>query len=252
MFAKNKMVLALAMLAATGVAQAAVVGGTSATSDFLVGPATAGTLGKAGAGVTGQLSSHATSFDHYASALFKNSVNNSYKFTGKQLAAFGAPASHAGLGVWSFAQVGSNDVWFGEWDAEGTTTGSKVDGTHTAFYVGESGTVATTLPTTTVTYAVKSVNRGISATAALPSSTLTANFTTKTASSTGDIGFTGGTITTAGSDVKLAASSVSVASVSGTGGTLKGNFYGAGASSVAGVVSFTDRNKDTAFGGAKN
>ncbi|WP_455813433.1 Slam-dependent surface lipoprotein [Pseudomonas graminis] len=253
MFAKTKVVLALAMFAATGVAQATVTGATSASSNLIVGTATAGTVGMAGAGVVGQLESKITSFDHYALAPFKNAVNSSYSFSGKGLAAMGAPATHSGLGVWTFAKVGSNDVWFGEWDAEGTTTGSKVAGTHTAFYVGENGAVATTLPTTgPVTYAVKSINRGISATAALPSSTLTANFSTKTASSTGDIAFTGGTITTSASDVKLAASGVSVASVSGTGGALKGNFYGTGASSVAGVVSFTDRNKDTAFGGTKN
>lgn len=253
MFAKHKVVLALAIFATAGAAQATVNGATSATSNLIVGTANSGSVGQAGAGVNGQLSNAVSSFNHYALPAFKNAVNNTYKFSGKQLAAIGAPASHAGLGVWSFAQVGTQDVWFGEWDAEGTTTGSKVAGTHTAFYVGESGAVATTLPTTgPVTYAVKSINRGISATAALPSSTLTANFSTKTASSTGDIAFTGGTITTSASDVKLAASGVSVASVSGTGGALKGNFYGTGASSVAGVVSFTDRNKDTAFGGTKN
>lgn len=253
MFAKNKVVLALAILATTGVAQAAViVGGTSASSNLLIGQAGTTTPAVAGAGVSGQLNSAITAFSHFTLPMFKNSGNDGYKFSGKQLTAIGVPG-HGGLGVWSFAKVGTQDVWFGEWDAEGTAVGSKVNGTHTAFYVGNNGNVVTTLPTTgPVTYAVKSINRGTSATAALPSSTLTANFSTKTASSTGDIAFTGGTITTSASDVKLAASNVAVTSVSGTGGALNGQFYGTGASAVAGLVKFSDRNKDTAFGGTKN
>jgi hypothetical protein len=42
-----------------------------------------------------------------------------------------------------------------------------------------------------------------------------------------------------------------VASSSGTGGNLDGRFFGTGAAAVAGMVKFADRNRDTAFGGAK-
>lgn len=253
MFAKNKVVLALAILAATNVAHAAVVvSGTSASSNLLVGQAGTTTPAVAGAGVVGQLGGAISPFSHFTLPMFKNATNNTYKFSGGQLTAIGVPG-HGGLGVWTFAQVGTQDVWFGEWDAEGATVGSKVNGTHTAFYAGNNGNVTTTLPTTgPVTYKVSSINRGVSATAALPSSTLTANFTTKTASSTGDIAFTGGTITTSATDVKLAASNVGVSSVSGTGGALSGQFFGTGASAVAGLVKFSDRNKDTSFGGTKN
>ena len=43
-----------------------------------------------------------------------------------------------------------------------------------------------------------------------------------------------------------------VISVAGTNGALNGDFFGTGASAVAGTVKFADRSKDTAFGGSKN
>ncbi|WP_246050218.1 Slam-dependent surface lipoprotein [Brenneria nigrifluens] len=151
--------------------------------------------------------------------------------------------------------MGSQDVWFGEWDAEAAAgdgaIGDKVAGTHNVWYVGESGDVATTLPTgAPVTYTVQSINNYTGAT--LPTSTLTANFDGLTASSTGDISFSGGAITNTGSDVQLAANGVNVASSGGTNGDLAGNFFGTGAAAVAGIVTFADRNQDTAFGGSKN
>lgn len=255
----KKTVLALAVLGAVSTAEAAVVGGQSdAASPFHVGTATYGTAGAAGAGVTGQILNLVASFDHFALPAYFNSTTGVYSVSGRQLVADGAPGpgtpvDHSGLGVWSFAQVGSQDVWFGEWDAESTTgaIGTKVAGTHTVWYNGENGNVASTLPTAApVTYTVRSINNYSGST--LPTSTLTANFATGAASATGDIGFTGGTINTVGSDVRLAASGVSVASASGTGGSLDGKFYGTGAAGVAGIVTFSDRTKDTAFGGSKN
>ncbi|NIF23473.1 MULTISPECIES: Slam-dependent surface lipoprotein [Pantoea] len=252
----QKAVLAAALMGAMGMAQAAVVSAqsNSDTGGIRVG---ATSTGAAGAGVDGQLYNAKATFTHFADAKYQSTSTGVYHFTGRQLVADGAPGpagpgpDHTNLGVWSFAKVGSQDVWFGEWDAESTTAGTKAAGKHTVFYAGENGTVATTLPTTgPVTYAVKSINNYSGA--ALPTSTLTANFNTKAASSTGDINFSNGTISTSGAAVNLAASGVQVVSANGTGGALKGNFFGAGATGVAGIVTFSDRTKDTAFGGTKN
>ena len=255
----KKTVLALAVFGVVGTAQAAVVGGQSdANSPFQVGTATFGTPGAPGAKVSGQILDLVASFDHFALPQYFDSATGVYNVSGRELVADGAPGpgtpvDHSGIGVWSFAKVGSQDVWFGEWDAESTTgaIGSKVAGTHTVWYNGENGNVASTLPTgAPVSYTVRSINNYSGS--ALPTSTLTANFATGAASSTGDIGFTGGTISTVGSDVRLAANGVNVASASGTGGNLEGKFYGTGAAGVAGIVKFSDRTKDTAFGGSKN
>ncbi|MBK0032593.1 hypothetical protein IBT47_09880 [Erwinia sp. S43] len=256
----KKTVLAVAVLGVIGTAQAAVVGNQSYTeTGGLRVTKTTATTPVTAAYVDGQLGSIPVATTHFALSSYQDSTGV-YKWSGREIVANGdAPgpeipaANHSGLGVWSFAQVGSQDVWFGEWDAESTTAaiGTKVAGTHTVWYNGENGDVATTLPTAApVSYTVRSINNYSGST--LPTSTLTANFATGAASSTGDIGFTSGTISTVGSDVQLAANNVSVASASGTGGTLDGKFYGTGASAVAGIVTFSDRTKDTAFGGSKN
>ncbi|TNL09683.1 hypothetical protein CYD30_12630 [Kosakonia cowanii] len=256
----KKTVLALAVLGAVGTAQAAVVGGQSYTEAGGIHISQTATNPPATAAyVDGQLGNIPVVTTHFALSGYQDS-NDVYHWSGREIVANGdapgpeiPPANHSGLGVWSFAQVGNQDVWFGEWDAESTTgaIGTKVAGTHTVWYNGENGDVATTLPTAApVSYTVRSINNYTGS--ALPTSTLTANFATGVASSTGDIGFTGGTISTVGSDVRLAASGVSVASASGTGGSLDGKFYGTGASGVAGIVTFSDRTKDTAFGGSKN
>jgi len=158
---------------------------------------------------------------------------------------------HSGMGYFNFAQVASEAVFFGEWSQN---EASSSDPTHTVYYAGQAGDVATTLPGGEVTYNVKSLNNAYTGTSAdLPNSTLTANFGTWSASSTGDISFDGGLILVdADNRVALFADGVSVTSVSGTDGDLVGDFFGTGASAVAGIITFADSAKDTAFGGAKN
>jgi len=158
---------------------------------------------------------------------------------------------HTGIGYFNFAQVASEAVFFGEWSQN---EASSSDPTHTVYYAGQAGDVAVTLPGGEVTYNVKSLNNAYTGTSAdLPNSTLTANFGTWSASSTGDISFDGGLILVdADNRVALLADGVSVTSVSGTDGDLVGDFFGTGASSVAGIITFADSAKDTAFGGAKN
>jgi len=158
---------------------------------------------------------------------------------------------HSGMGYFNFAQVASEAVFFGEWSQN---EASSSDPTHTVYYAGQAGDVAATLPGGEVTYNVKSLNNAYTGTSAdLPNSILTANFGTWSASSTGDISFDGGLILVdADNRVALLADGVSVTSVSGTDGDLVGDFFGTGASSVAGIITFADSAKDTAFGGAKN
>lgn len=159
------------------------------------------------------------------------------------------PPSHASLGYFNFAQAGAQAVYFGEW----SNTGSASSPQHTVYYAGEAGNVASTLPTGTATYTVKSINNAYAGSgASLPSSVLTANFGSYSAVSSGDINFTGGTISVNGTRVQLGANNVAVASVAGSNGVLSGDFFGTGAAAVAGTVKFADRSKDTAFGGNKN
>jgi len=158
---------------------------------------------------------------------------------------------HTGIGYFNFAQVASEAVFFGEWSQN---EASSSDTTHTVYYAGQAGDVAATLPGGEVTYNVKSLNNAYTASADLPNSILTANFGTWSASSTGDITFDEGVILVdADNRVALFADGVSVTSVSGTDGDLVGDFFGTGASSVAGIITFAGETaKDTAFGGAKN
>jgi len=244
-----------------GVAQAAVLGDVSHADPggIRVGASTypASDQGSPGAGVDGQLRNAIASTSHFANTKYRDE-HGVYDYSGRQLVADGAPGpgsrggDHSKLGVWSFSQAGSEAVWFGEWNAESATgaVGSKTPGTHTVWYVGESKDVASTLPIgSPVRYMVRSINNYTGA--ALPTSTLTANFALGTARSTGDIAFSTGAIKTVNNDVRLTARNVSVASSSGTGGNLDGRFFGTGAAAVAGMVKFADRNRDTAFGGAK-
>lgn len=174
-------------------------------------------------------------------------------------------------GIWTFARAGLNDVWFGEWNAEASTgpTGTKVAGTHNVFYIGTkgilNGSVINDAGSNTVSYTIKSINNYVDNGTLLPTSQLSANFSTQVASSVGDIAFPNGTIAYAPyfTRVTLAANNVSVASANGTGGTLTGDFFGpsqggvmqnagVGPAAVAGIVTFTDRDKNTAFGGLRN
>jgi len=50
-----------------------------------------------------------------------------------------APATHTNLGVFSFAQAGSGDVWFGEWSENGSTAvnGTTYNGRQ-VYYIGDN------------------------------------------------------------------------------------------------------------------
>lgn len=179
-----------------------------------------------------------------------------YHFSGRQ-------RNNGPNGVWTFAQIGNSEVYFGEWNAEAATgpVGTKVAGTHNVFYAGllPRGGILNT----DATYQIKSINNYSNNGTNVPTSDLTVNFAQQTARSTGDISFTNGKVISSlsgqGQPGELSATNVSVASAGGTGGVLTGQFFAAGPlvsilrdpEVVAGYVTFEDRDKNTAFGGFK-
>lgn len=167
----------------------------------------------------------------------------------------GAPTDHDNLGVFAFAQVGSQDVWFGEWysrkdNAEGLAT-------HTVYYIGDNAD--TSVPTTgSATYNVAGINNySGTGTGNLLSGVFTANFATSK--------LTGSISNSAGYEVNVGLANInSDASISGstaiakqsgstvaTGGAVSGQFY-SNQTALAGIATFTNNKYDTAFGGTKN
>lgn len=162
------------------------------------------------------------------------------------------PASHSALGNFNFGQVGTQEVYFGEWWKAGDTPASA---SHTVYYAGDN--TNTTVPTSgTATYTVAGING--SATNLL-SGTFTANFGAGTLE--GSLAGTG----TAVSSLTLnsvtfnpgTAEFGGAASANGTAGVnnsgvVQGHFFGANAAALAGIAQFDNVSYNTAFGGAKN
>lgn len=241
--------LAVSLLALGTVSLAQAATFTSATSDSYyvnVGASTVNggphTSGYAGIGV------RATGIDQlvdfkglsaYAAADSNGVRSLSY--------ASSLPTDHSQMGVFKFVQIGSSDVWFGEW----SQTASASDGTHTVYYVGDS--TGATVPTSgTASYAVKGVsNYGANG---ILTGTFNANFGTSSLSGTLTNSASTYTINTAINASSASFSGVaSVSNLTGTTGTVTGNFYGANAASLAGIASFGSHSVyDVAFGGTKN
>ncbi|MDO3656158.1 Slam-dependent surface lipoprotein [Acinetobacter genomosp. 15BJ] len=162
------------------------------------------------------------------------------------------PASHSALGNFNFGQVGTQEVYFGEWWKAGDTPASA---SHTVYYAGDN--TNTTVPTSgTATYTVAGING--SATNLL-SGNLTANFgagtlqgsltgtgTAVSSLSLNGVAFNPGTAQFAG-----AASANGSAGVNNTG-VVQGHFFGANAAALAGIAQFNNAAYNTVFGGAKN
>lgn len=164
----------------------------------------------------------------------------------------GVPSDHTNLGVFHFAKVGTANLYYGEW----SQTASVGDGTHAVYYVGD--TAGTTVPTSgTATYSVNGIsdyaNKGPltgTFTANFGAATLTgsiANASTGYGVNIGTADIDGANIIGEG-DATATQSGVQVAS----GGQVSGRFYGSNAAALAGVVAFSGRQYNTAFGGTKN
>ncbi|EJL38458.1 hypothetical protein PMI01_00025 [Caulobacter sp. AP07] len=248
---KTLILAPIAALALCGVAQAAIVGQSTDTTQLRVGTSTinAGphTSGKPGVAVAGiGLSSYVDFAGLQASIPPVNGVTTINSPSS-------APGSHNGMGVFNFAKVSNADLYFGEW----SDTANVADGTHTVYYVGDN--TGTTVPTTgSATYAVKGIS-GYAANGPL-TGTFTANFGASTLSGSiasastgytvniGSVGISGANIASTTSNA-TATQSTTLAS----GGSVSGQFFGANAAALAGLVTFGGNSQyDTAFGGTKN
>ncbi|PHM62442.1 Slam-dependent surface lipoprotein [Xenorhabdus ishibashii] len=141
-------------------------------------------------------------------------------------------------------QIPNTEVYFGEWAQK---TPDKSDATHTVFYAGKDAT--TNLPTGgTATYTVKGLNQYNGNN--LLFGKLVANFGTKKLN---------GSLKNDSLNISIDANINDNAGFTGKAtangnihGVTDGKFYGDSAAALAGYAKFDgDRNKDTAFGGAK-
>lgn len=253
----STLALALAAMAATGLAQASeepFFGGSSNEAYIKVGKSDVDvypihTPGRAGISV--YTSGIDLQVDFQGLSTASTLIGSVYTLSSPIL----DPYHPSGMGVFAFSRAGSGDVWFGEWSGNGDIT----DGTHTAYYVGD--TTGTSLPSGgKVKYAVTGING--SGAGSVLSGTFTANFNTNRLS---------GKLTRTGSSTinKLTLGKNSsqnyvtidplTATFSGKAradttsqkGTVEGRFYGANAAALAGMATFADSSKDVAFGGGK-
>ncbi|KLU14201.1 MULTISPECIES: Slam-dependent surface lipoprotein [Xenorhabdus] len=177
-----------------------------------------------------------------ASALKKRATldnNGIYHYEVTQ-AACGAEDQYVDIG-----QVPNTEVYFGEWAQK---TPDKSDVTHTVFYAGKD--VTTNLPTGgSATYTVKGLSQYSGKN--LLSGKLVANFGTKKlngslSNNSLNIGINANINGNGGFSGKATANG-------STNGVTDGKFFGNSASALAGYAKFdSDRNKDTAFAGAKD
>ncbi|CCN33375.1 conserved hypothetical protein [Vibrio nigripulchritudo SO65] len=153
---------------------------------------------------------------------------------------------------YNFAQAANQDVWFGEWYEGSQDSGFN---NRVVYYVGDD--TGTTVPTSGVaTYTVTGVNKfsGSNKLTATGSDVFTANFGTQTL--TGTLSNSSLTVSVnANINASTAAFNGTATATTGgasTNGTSQGHFFGANASALAGIATFTNSDLDTAFGGSKN
>lgn len=254
-FAHLKMLSAasLAALAWSGTAQAQIVGGSSDTSKVVVGTSNVD-AGPHNPGLPG-IAVPQTGLDQLVDFNFLYMLGPDNNGVVTIDAPSGAPDSHDSMGVFHFAKVSGQDVYFGEW----SQTGSMANNDHAVYYVGSNPTSIAQRPaageaTYTVTGISDYANRG------LLNGTFTADFTsnfggTLEGSLTNGSGYTVdiGTANIAAGIITGTGGSVTDGATTVNNGTVAGRFYGAGAAALAGLVKFTGNAKyDTAFGGTKN
>lgn len=154
-------------------------------------------------------------------------------------------AHSANTGKFNFTQVANAEVYFGDW----SKTGIDGDATHTAFYSGKD--VTESLPNSgQVEYTIAGINQFDSS--GKLSGTFNADFDTK--EYTGSLSGQELNITMSGDILEQEQyqfNGTAIANESIVGHSY-GNFFGADATEVAGIVSFgSEHIKDVAFGGSK-
>lgn len=174
-----------------------------------------------------------------------------------------APSTHNNLGVFTFMQVGTSDVWYGEWSENGATV---VDGTtyngRQVYYSGMNAD--NTIPGSqfspvTASYFVEGVN-SVSNPIGVLFGQFDATFRGTYGTLTGQIGAFGHHVIDIGtanisanaqiSGTGVVATTVSGGSTLASGGTIEGQFYN-GHTGIAGLIDFNGTVYDTAFGGTK-
>lgn len=178
-------------------------------------------------------------------------VANMYRMSGAWKWIPGMP-DHSNLGRISFAQVGNQDVWFGDWaDVKAGAAVGTAGTNNTVFYSGTNRT--TNLPTSgTAVYAVKGINNHRVKDSAVLTGNLTADFGKKTLN--GSMAKSGLTIAVNNAAINTNAASFSGAAKANNtvNGTAKGHFFGDKGAAIAGVADFgKNHGFNTAFGGTK-
>lgn len=164
---------------------------------------------------------------------------------------------HSNLGVFSFKRAAAGeDVWFGEWSTDGASNYSS----RTVYYVGDKTNFSLPASTTSATYTIDGINKNAGSTSPTLSGSLYSSLGPTGGSFYGNL--VGGSFTinlgSAGSQIAVNSSgqfnNASAASIASTAitGRAQGDFFGANASSVAGIATFSGNSQyDTAFGGKK-
>lgn len=268
----TSLVLALAAVAAAGGASAATIVGTQTSSTAAkkievgasqvpFGPHTAG---KAGIGISDYAGGLKVDFQGLAPSSAATALGNG--MTAYRLHDPVTPGNpndpnnpaHNGMGSFSFVKVGSGDVWFGEWSRNGNT-GSPTYQDRQVYYAGDKDGYTPAVGTA-VGYTLTGVHQ-YGANTNLTGS-LTANFSARTFHGDLSIGATLIRLGTASSQITFDTAGHFDAANAGqwvipgnfviATGTVTGDFFGAGASAVAGIVDFNDPAMNIAWGGTKN
>lgn len=163
-----------------------------------------------------------------------------------------APASHGGMGVFSFAQAGTADVWFGEWSQDGTSGFTD----RAVYYVGDKS--GTTMPISGIaTYSVQGVSKFDPGTGNDLNGDFTVNFGAATVEGEIENGSLGIYVDATISGSTFSGDAEAYDSSNGANlayGDSEGEFYGVSAAVLAGMATFSgsDAQYNTAFGGSKD
>lgn len=200
------------------------------------------------AGVAGVLGGASVDFSHFKA--FGADSNGVYQFAASDIPV----ASHQGLGVWDFKQIGSQAIYFGEWaqeskDSSGNYTKQPDATTHTVFFIGDNADSSIT-STGTATYSVSGLNNGNHYTgsynADFGANTLTGSLTN--GSDTFNLG--NAVINASNASISGSNASWSGANLNAVNGAVEGQFFN-NQQDLAGIAKFNDRANDIAFGGSK-
>lgn len=205
------------------------------------------TAGKAGIGIGGDVFSKAMKVDFEGLA---STTPTGHTGNPSTVYTFDEPITeddHDGLGVFSFAQTSSGDVWYGEWSENGDTNFTA----RSVFYIGDKAN--TTMPTSgDADYSVKGFNH-FSGSNQL-SGNINVNFGTGVVD--GDLensdlqieidGSVSGSSFAGSATARDAANGYALLD---SNGVSEGEFYGSNAAALAGMATFANNSQyDTSFG----